>query len=623
MSLRDIDRSIYDPKSHIERDRKKENQFDPTRQSDVLGVSAAQEEIRRLSEEEKVQSKIRRRKFMIIGGIACVAFFILAFVAIGIIRYQRTAFSAENVTIQVEGPDKVTGGSEAVFIIRVKNDNRTELANADITLNFPQTFVPTENANFERRGAEVGNIGLGTLAPRSERSVEFRGRFKGAREENATIQAVLSYMPKNFSSPFQTPDQKTVKVDASSLLIDVIAPIEVADGDEAEYLVNYKNLGSDALYSVRMKLDLPAIFDMVSSEPAASEGENVWYIGGLESGDSGTIRIKGILSGNRNEEVTFRATMGVIQGDNSFLAYSETFTKTKIVKSPLHIEQTVNGTENLLVNAGDTLRFVLKYRNDGDVALRDVIIRQTLSGKIFNYAQAKLYTGSLNAEKQTIIWRASDVSGLAVVKPGQEGTITYEIPILANVPLESVNDKNFSSVSAVVIDSNDVPDRIGEKRIVGADRSEFKLNSDLVSRIEVVNVESGAIESVPRLVYDKENVFEVRWKISNLYNDVTNAVASLSIPSGIAWKGLSQTSENVIWNERTQKLTWELGKLDNGVGVLTPVREVVFTISTFPEKYQAGQEVNFMTGIEVTGEDQYTGEKLRDYKENVHGRAPL
>lgn len=622
MPLRDINRSIYDPKSHIERDRRTSSPFNPE-QNEKIVISTPPQDIYALTEEEARRSAALRKKWIIGGIIGVAVICAIAVVAISAIKYSRSAFSSDKVSVVVEGPDRIGGTAEAVFLMRVRNDNRIPITNAELRVSFPKTFAPIENPQFNQRGAEVGDFSLGTVSAYSERTVEFRGRFKGTREENASIRVTLNYTPEKLAGSFQVSNQKTVQASSSSLLIDITSPIEAATGDEIEYLIQYRNTGSQPLYSLRMKLDYPGLFHPTGSTPLASEGQNVWYIPGLDPGQSGTIRVRGILEGVKNEEANFKAMLGVVQGDNTFTMFSESTSKTKIVASPLQVVMTANDLKNSKANVGDLIHYRLSYQNQGDVALRDVIIVQTLEGNAFNFAKADIRRGSLNTSKKTITWRAADIPDLALLKPSQSGVIEFDIPLLSVLTVDSANDKNFSADSSVTIDSNDVPDRLGGKRIIGKDKTRIAINSQLVSRLDIVDAANGKVQEIPSLILGKESVFEVHWKISNLYNDVSGAVASLSIPSGVMWKDLAQTHENVSWNDRTQKLTWELGKLPGATGMLSPSREIVFSIAVTPEFHQSGSDIILFSNIEVLATDDFTQEKLRLFSQSFGGKANM
>ena len=156
---------------------------------------------------------------------------------------------------------------------------------------------------------------------------------------------------------------------------------------------------------------------------------------------------------------------------------------------------------------------------------------------------------------------------------------------------------------------------------MGTDRSKILLNSSVVSTISLVDTMTHQVVQSPQVFVGKESIFEVHWKISNLYNDISDTEATLSIPSGISWKELISAGENATWNDRTQQLKWNLGKISSGTGILSPSRELIFLISVVPQANQVNSLITILQGTEVSAKDMFTQELLKAKSDpvQVHG----
>lgn len=620
MPLRDLQKSLYDPRSSIQEDRKRINAYDP-----LKGEFAFEEKFRQgksATEEERKNARYFRKKVFLIGGIALFVLAIGGWGAVQFIRYQRTAFSPERVTISVQSLDRMESNSNVLFTFHVKNDNRVTLHNTAVRVRFPQFFIPEERNDFKRDGLEVGTIELGEISAYSQKDIQFSGKFMGVRSGNISMRADFSYTPEKLSTLFSASDQKTVHIESSALVIDVQAPIEIAQGDEAEYAIRYTNTRGEAYYGMKMQIEYPKGFRVTYSNPQVSEGNNIWYLGAIDSGQSGTVHVKGYFDASENEkEVPIAISIGTNQEDGTFSAYAQSQVKTKIVTPPLSVKQVLNKEHDIKIYAGNVIWVEIAYRNDGKTALRNVVIEQKLNGKIFDFSKMDIEKGAVNVSKQTITWRAADIPELALLNPGDYGNIRYSLKTLGAIPVLSPNDKNFLSSLVTTIDSPDIPDKIGARRIVGTDRSEILLNSDIVSLVDLVDTGTRQTVRLPQVSIGRESVFEVHWKVSNLYNDVSDTIAILSVPSGVTWKGLITAGENAVWNERTQQITWNIGKISSSTGILVAPRELVFLVSVVPQINQANAFINILQNIEVNARDEFTSEHLKDVLDPVQVQA--
>ena len=73
----------------------------------------------------------------------------------------------------------------------------------------------------------------------------------------------------------------------SSLTVELDAPLSVSPQGEVTYLVNYENASDVSLSNVRLKATYPAGFSFVEAAPKPSEGDAVWYVGSIPSGERG------------------------------------------------------------------------------------------------------------------------------------------------------------------------------------------------------------------------------------------------------------------------------------------------------------------------------------------------
>lgn len=609
MSLNDLNQSLYDPDSEAEKRTHKENQFDPN-----LSKPADTEEFQRKEEwikEKKGLTSGQKRAIKIglwvLGGVIFLALLVVA-----VYKIKQSAFSEDRVSIFFDGPADVDSTQLTRYVIRYKNDNRANLSNAEILLNYPENYQPEAATNLQIINASNSRIDLGKVEPHSEEEIILEGKFYAPKNYVAYLRVTLRYTPSNFNSVFQAQSQLGVNIKTSPISLEVAAPLEAADNNDVEYVVDYKNSSSLDFNDVRVKAEYPDGFQFVSSQPQSSEGNNFWYIGNLGAGQGGKILIRGKLQGSGDEGKIIKVFAGSSGSGGQFVIYTQNEKITRIITSPLSITQSVNGLKNLSVNPGEKLDYVINYRNNSEIGLRDAIVTAEIKSAVLDFSKLQLQKGFYDSSRETITWKASDFPGLANLAPGNGGEIRFSIPVLSRVPVKTENDKNFTIVTVAKIDSPDVPTPIGSNKIIASDTLELKLNSKVVLETLGYYKDSAISNSgpVPPEV-GKETSYTIHWKILNVSNDVADAKVVSTLPTGVKWLDkISPAGEKMTYNERTNQIIWEIGKLENGTGILGPKREVSFQVSIIPQVNQAGKEAPILGLSLFTAKDLFTAKEL-------------
>jgi hypothetical protein len=610
MALEDLNKELYGTDSGATKRTHKETPFDPRLAAKASPSSFQRAEV--WAEKNKGLGPNQKNAIHIalwsIGGIA-----VLALLIGGIYLYNHSAFSADRVTVAIEGPANIDSTQVGEYKIHYKNNNRAKLANAEMILNYSENFQPDMAENFQILSAESSKIHIGEIAGHAEKEILVKGRFYAPQDSLVYLKAVLEYNPANSNSKFQAQNQLGVSVKTSPIFLEITAPLEAADGNDVEYLLDYRNSSTRNFGETRIKVDFPSGFQFTSADPRPSESNNFWYVGNLGPNEGGKIRIEGKLAGATEEGKIIKSYVGTLGNDGKFVTFTQDEKITKMVSSPLSIVQSVNGLQATNINSGQTLYYTLKYSNKGQTGLRDVIITLDIQSAVLDYSKLKLDKGSYDSSRETITWKASDFPVLAKLDPGKEGEVQFSVPVLDNIPVKTTNDKNFTVVTLAKIDSPDVPSPLGSNKIIASNRLELELNSkivlDTLGYYKDQKIENSG--PVPPQV-GKETSYTFHWSITNVSNDVSDVKVVSSLPTGVKWTGkTSPDSENMSYNERTNQIVWEVGKLKNAVGILDPKREVVFQVSIIPQVNQIDREAPLLNPSVLTAKDLFTTEDLR------------
>jgi hypothetical protein len=612
MSLYEIKNKLYKRESDAKLSRLDQTGFDPRFAPMDIAKKSFSKEDDWISEAEQLRlarKKIWRTGFIIVGGLIL---FILSLW--GFFKFRETSFSQERVAISLSGPQEVLSGKSLTYAIKYNNNNRAVLKNAVLKINFPKNFIPENNPGFHEEGVSALAIDLGDIAGHKEGAVDFQGKIFSPKGALIYLKAEISYTPSNLSGQFVSQNQLSVSVQSSPVTIEINAPQKLANDDAIGYEINYQNNGEEEMVGMKIKVEYPEGFVFSKANPQNSEGNNLWHIGALAPGESGKIRIDGKLSGVINYIRTVNVYIGIADGED-FIIYDEESAATQIVGSTLVISQTVNGQDNLNVNLNELLNFEIKFKNDGEIGMRDVIITEKLEGEALDYASLILNKGSFDMNSKTITWKASDFENLKKFEPGQTGSVKFSIRVKNSLPIKKSSDKNFIISSLAKIDSQDVPTPIEANKIISGNRMDMKLNSLAVLETKGYYYDSTIENSgpVPPQV-GKETTYTIHWKIYNALNDLGDARVVATIPTGVTVVEVGSFNKDNLhytFNDRTNSLIWEIGNIEAGTGILNSPREVVFQVKITPAPNQVNKAVELLGKTTLSAKDLFTGEEIK------------
>lgn len=622
MSLEDLNEKLHGRDIHLDRARQRtpydpgQGAIDPERASEFQQQEVWSDvTVKSPSSAEEIlfadisARKRRRRIAFVLGGIA-------ALMLLGglVLKVRTMLFSEERIEVTLTGPQDVASAEEITFVVAYANNNWAGLSNATLVLSYPESFHPEMMDMAAAKGllmeVPIGNIDANTAEKKS-----FSGKFYGSKGDLAYLKATLRYTPKGIATVFEKTAQIGVNVATSPLSLEIEAPLEIAAGQDVEYVINYANLSDLPFSNLRVKAEYPDGFQFVSAEPRPSEGESVWYVGNLNTRADGKIVVRGVLSGARDEYKRIRGMVGFFQGDGTFVAYAENERQTRVVASLFSLSQTVNGLTDIAVSPGETLRYVIRYKNESDIGMRDAIVTLEINPTLLDMTRLSLNKGSYDASRKLIIWKASDIPSLGKIDSGASGEIAFSVPVVATLPAGS--ERNPSIRSVAKIDSPDIPASLGANKIVGSNMLLVKLNSLVSIDISALYNETPFQNTgpfPPKVGEQTSYTFSV--KLANISNDFKDARLSFILPTSVRYAGtFAPTGQTVTFNERANELVWELGTLAPSQ---QGVRNLFFQVFATPAPNTVGRPLILMNGATLTAKDTFTGKDIRVEKGEVN-----
>ncbi len=613
MSLKDTEKKLYDPNSKIEKREHSKSIFDLDNK-------------KHFSEDNKFYSGRKKwgkrfffdfdaKRIIYIGGAILSVLLILATVVVGIYKFKKGSFSVDRVAISISGDISTNSAENTKFIIKYKNNNRTNLKDVKIVLSHPDSFYMKKNRNWKRISDRKDVINIGTIKAYGEGILEMEGKFYTAENRTVYLSAEMRYMPENFNSSFATKSQISVNVSSSPLKLKMETPKDALDNSSIEYKIFYKNEGKISLKNLNLELNYPEGFTFQGADPKPiniSEHKIIWHLGDVSEGENGHITIRGEVFGNRYDAKLFKCLVYANGNNNEKIVYSKAEGLIKIVVPPLSINHKVNDKSYLNASFGDILRYKIRYANNGDINLRNVIIKLKIDSTIIDYGNIKLNFGALDMKTKTIIWKASDIKKLKNLEPGESGEIVFDIPLKNTIEINNSADKNFIIKSVAIIDSSDIAYAdLGVSKNI-SNEVIIKMNSKVDLSTQVFYADSLIKNQgpIPPKV-GKETTYTVVWKVKNLSNNLLNTKVKAYLPTWVKWKGVVKPeNENISFDERTNMVSWDIGLLPAGTGYLSNEKECRFQIGVVPEINQKEKVIDLLLESSLKANDGFTGEYI-------------
>jgi hypothetical protein len=537
-------------------------------------------------------------------------------IIVGAILWSRGSFLSSKIDMSIEYPDNISSGEEIDLIVKYANNNRVDLHNVSLIIVYPEGVFSENGEQLYQESKEIG-----TINSKSQGEEKIKVRMLGEKGSVKNIVAKLVYKPENINSKFESSASAKIEINVISVGIRVEGSEKAVAGQEVNYAIEYENKTDEDINNLKIVLEYPDDFIFKSAEPTpASENENnVWQINELRANEKRTINLIGVLNGQEMENKVVTGIIGRIDGDN-FLQYSQSEFVTQISQAPiiLNIEISNVSSDNCNVSVGQNLRYRISFKNNTDIALRELILKARISdGEIFNIGNIDLNNkGFFDSRSNIITWSGADIPALSLLETGQSGEVEFTIDIKNKLPIYGFNDKNFKAGVVAEIQTLTVPAKFAGTELKFEKELNCKINTQLglAARAYYHEPYQGIYNSGP--IPPKVNSttqYTVHWQITNTSNDADSVIVKSVLPQGIEWTGNIINKSNkgqISYNERTKEIFWNVGKVSAGAGVTMSAYEIIFQVALTPSINQIGMTPRLINESVMEGRDSFTGMNL-------------
>lgn len=559
-----------------------------------------------------MMSKISRHhtpvKWFFIGA---VIFFLASLIAaLFFFSGDRNLVSANKIEITVTGPVVTAAGEILPLAIEVRNTNATALQLADLLIEYPAgTRLPDDvTTELRRFRTSLGTIGAGEKVSTTTKAILFS---EEGSEQKITIG--LEYRVAGSSAIFSKESSFSVRIGSSPLTLAVQAPKSINSGQEIDITLNVTSNSSLPLKDVVLAANYPFGFSFVSAEPNPTFSETIWSLGTIEPKGKRTIRVRGTLSGQDNEDRIFRFNSGIAtEGDTSKVGavFAQIDHTVQVARPFIDMRMTINGSDDdtVTLSPGRSAKGEIIWNNNLATQLTDGEITLTLEGEAINEKKITTLGGFYDSIRNTITWTKVKTPALKTIDSGSDGKVTFSFETLPTDTSGSGRvDPEITltlAFTATAVSENETPKEIrSDSTKVVHIASDVRLTSEAVRTIGPLE-NSGPMP--PRV--ERKTTYTIMWSIANSVNDITDTEVRAILPPYMSWENVvSPISEDVEFDSSTREIVWRPGKIRAGVGFSTPARMVAFQVGLTPSVTQVGSAPTLLEDATLSGTDSVLG----------------
>lgn len=541
-----------------------------------------------------------------LAGIFFIVAVIFFFAALGIagyfFYYGGNSVSVDKITFDIQGPTTIAGGDTVPLSLTITNKNPTALENATVEIDFPNGTRDARNTlvSYPRYIENLGTIASGATVTRSVKAVLF-----GGAGQSLALPVSLSYGTAGSNSIFAKKLSYTLNISTSPLSVSVDTLTETISNRPLTFTLTVRSNATVAINNVVLAGAFPFGFSVTSSSLPMNNSS--FLLGTLAPGESKTLTLTGMLTGQNKEQRVFHFTVGTADTPkNQTLAvtYMTQDATVSIVAPFITAILAFNGdtSDNIVIAPGSLQSVTLSYRNTLPTIVADASVVVSISGSAIDYNSIRAEKGFYNSADHTIVFSKDTDPALASLAPGASGIGALSFSTLPAGSLAQAPTVNFAiAVSGTRVGQTNVPEETSSlatktvKVATGAAFSAYALHTSGPWS------ESGPIP--PRA--DQATTYAIVWNVQNRANTVAGGTVSATLPSYVSYADISTGAGSFSYDEKSRTMTWNIGDLAQGASA-----QGAFKVSLIPSTSQRGNAPPLTSTASFSGYDRFAGVQI-------------
>jgi len=513
-------------------------------------------------------------------------------------------FEERNVRLALTSETQVASGDTVELTVTYSNTTPIDIKDVQLSVEYPEGFTFTE-ASINPKNDAKNAFSLGLVRAGVVGEVVIRGKVLGSVGSVLTYRTQMLYQPANFSSKFSTRGEATMEITSSVVTLALDGPKEAIAKTEREWTIAYANTSDSSIDRLRIVVEAPTGFTLVSATPSPSTGLR-WDVTGLKGKASGKITFRGKIDAAPGDSVEFSAVASLVKPGDILEDQTTATLLLSFVDPGLELNVAVNGqSDKPTLTPGELATVSLQIKNSSDAQLDDVALAVQVGGvgdlsKAANPLKATV-SGS------TITWTKKHLSGLGSMKPGDVVSLTLSLPTKVPPVVTKDSERNPALAIRASLTSASVPSgtTLPVVTIVAKVKTTIALTADgRYYTDDLLAVGSGPVP--PKV--GQATTYRIFWTLTSTTSDLKSTTVSAVLPPQATWANTNVTSSagTVIFDPVTRLVTWSMDTMLAGTGSRFPAAMASFDVSITPTPDLVGSVVDLLNASTASSTDAWS-----------------
>ncbi len=565
------------------------------------------------------------KKFFIFS----IIFFIFALGYASYVFFDNSnSVSNDNITISVQSNSFTAGGEEYPLLLEIVNRNNSPLELVDLLVEYPKGSQVSKTQTNSSQNNEHLRLSLGTIPAGAVKSENVKLILFGEQGSIRQIKISLEYRIKGSNAIFVKNKTYEVTITSTPINLSVDAPIEINSNQDITLGVKATLNATKPFSKILIRVDYPIGFKFIKAIPSPSLGNNIWNLGDLSPGAERNISIVGkMIDTFAGEEKVFRVWSGSQSTSDKFLIgtiFNSLEHIVTIKKPSIEARLLVNSVyqREYAIDTKTPIQGQIQWKNNLETKINDLEIRAKIYGNAVDRKTIRAERGFYNSSQNLIVWDKNSQSKFSEINPGDSGVVSFSLSPLS---LFSALDGILSSPTINI----DVSIKGKQAQNSGVITELSSKESKVIRIISDVGLSTKALYYSGSLTNkgpippkaERKTTYTIVWSLSNTANNISKVQVRTTLPPWVRFIGpFSGGSEDLIYDDVTKEIIWNVGNLSKGANITEAGREVSFQIELTPSLSQVGAMPIIINDTILTGHDDFANVDVRVNKNSLNTR---
>lgn len=514
--------------------------------------------------------------------------------------------------IELLGAKEVNSMEDSAYTLVIKNNSNQDLTSVNLKINLSKGVFFTDKHNEKEKSTFIGEL---KAKQKNEQGLNLFFINEGGLKEN--IQIVLTYKIKGRPAVFEKKEDFFILVKNPPIKVQFYLPQSVYVNQEFQSLLKIINLTNKKLENVRIIVEPPSYFTLISSFP---QSENYYYdINILNPSETKNITINGQIQNiNSNGIFSAKVEFGFL---NLTYSLSKEIAKTNVLENPVAIYIATTPESNS-IPIGSNLFYSVTIVNKSQSVLENGEVNIIFEGP-FDFSSLSS-DGYFSALDNVLKWNARNKPELLTLKPKDEVKVNFSISLYQSYPVFSQNNKNFTAKIKVEFKTPTIPNEVSEsgKEYVVFQLDEKKIIGDITIDSWVVYNDNIFSNSGPFPLEPNQPTF-LTWhlKIKTIGEDFENFSLSTKLPMGVNFAdkvGGDAILDNLKFDPRTGVFIYSLNKLPANLGYIEKEIDLAFQLVVIPPANTDLSGFIIIPPVQYSARGMFSGAQLNNTLREIY-----